>query len=234
MVDDSSRGRSSPTACLSLPLVGDDATVTAGPRTYRHGEFDPADLAAAKRGRSVSVCIPARDEQANAGTLSRQLHLHCAERGKPGPGLLRRRWCGGGGRRPSIDVATTAAAAAWWCRRLRPCAESKGEAAWRGRRWRSPGATWSSSSTPTSPISAPTSTTGAPRRRRGPGPAKGRVLHERPLHGRPGEGGRVTELVARPVIDLLFPHLADVAQPLAGETAAPRAVLEIPSWHPAG
>ena len=39
-------------------------------------------------------------------------------------------------------------------------------------------------------------------------------------------GGRVTELVARPVIDLLFPHLAGVRQPLAGETAAPRTVLD--------
>ena len=51
-------------------------------------------------------------------------------------------------------------------------------------------------------------------------------FYERPLHGRPGEGGRVTELVARPVLDLLFPSLAGVRQPLAGETAAPRSVLE--------
>ncbi len=50
--------------------------------------------------------------------------------------------------------------------------------------------------------------------------------YERPLHGAPGGGGRVTELVARPLIDLLFPHLAVVKQPLAGETAAPRSVLE--------
>jgi glucosyl-3-phosphoglycerate synthase len=32
--------------------------------------------------------------------------------------------------------------------------------------------------------------------------------------------------MARPVIDLLFPHLAVIEQPLAGETAAPRWVLE--------
>ena len=36
----------------------------------------------------------------------------------------------------------------------------------------------------------------------------------------------VTELMARPVIDLLFPALSMVRQPLAGETAAPRWVLE--------
>jgi glucosyl-3-phosphoglycerate synthase len=64
-----------------------------------------------------------------------------------------------------------------------------------------------------------------------PGPGKSDValvkgFYERPLHGERGEGGRVTELVARPVIDLLFPHLAGVRQPLAGETAAPRTVLD--------
>lgn len=50
--------------------------------------------------------------------------------------------------------------------------------------------------------------------------------YDRPLHGRPREGGRVTELVAKPIIDLLFPVLGGVGQPLAGETAAPRAVLD--------
>lgn len=50
--------------------------------------------------------------------------------------------------------------------------------------------------------------------------------YRRPLHGSPDGGGRVTELMARPVIDLLFPHLAVIEQPLAGETAAPRWVLE--------
>ena len=36
------------------------------------------------------------------------------------------------------------------------------------------------------------------------------------------EGGRVTELVARPLLRLLFPHLAHIRQPLAGECAARR------------
>jgi glucosyl-3-phosphoglycerate synthase len=51
-------------------------------------------------------------------------------------------------------------------------------------------------------------------------------FYTRPLHGEPDGGGRVTELVARPVIDLMFPHLSDVRQPLAGESAAPRTVLD--------
>jgi glycosyltransferase involved in cell wall biosynthesis len=41
----------------------------------------------------------------------------------------------------------------------------------------------------------------------------------------PGEGGRVTELVARPLLNLHFPRLAGLAQPLAGETAIRRRLL---------
>lgn len=51
-------------------------------------------------------------------------------------------------------------------------------------------------------------------------------FYTRPLHDDPTGGGRVTELVARPVLELLFPELSDVRQPLAGETAAHRWVFE--------
>jgi glucosyl-3-phosphoglycerate synthase len=40
------------------------------------------------------------------------------------------------------------------------------------------------------------------------------------------EGGRVTELVARPLISLWWPELAGVVQPLAGEWAARRSLME--------
>jgi len=50
--------------------------------------------------------------------------------------------------------------------------------------------------------------------------------YDRPIDGAPTGGGRVTELVARPVIELLFPELSEVRQPLAGETAAHRWALE--------
>jgi glucosyl-3-phosphoglycerate synthase len=39
-------------------------------------------------------------------------------------------------------------------------------------------------------------------------------------------GGRVTEIMARPLINALWPELAGVAQPLAGEYAARRGLLE--------
>ena len=42
----------------------------------------------------------------------------------------------------------------------------------------------------------------------------------------PDEGGRVTELMARPLLNLHAPKLAGFAQPLAGEFAARRELLE--------
>jgi len=53
---------------------------------------------------------------------------------------------------------------------------------------------------------------------------KGR--YRRPLDGSPTGGGRVTELVARPLLSRFFPDLAAFAQPLAGECAARRRLVE--------
>jgi glucosyl-3-phosphoglycerate synthase len=50
-------------------------------------------------------------------------------------------------------------------------------------------------------------------------------FYERPLGDADSGGGRVTELLARPVISLLFPHLAPVLQPLAGEYGGRRHLL---------
>jgi glucosyl-3-phosphoglycerate synthase len=53
--------------------------------------------------------------------------------------------------------------------------------------------------------------------------------YQRPLregdHLEPGEGGRVTELVARPLLNLFFPELSGLVQPLSGEYAGRRAAL---------
>ncbi|WP_020546750.1 glucosyl-3-phosphoglycerate synthase [Nonomuraea coxensis] len=58
-----------------------------------------------------------------------------------------------------------------------------------------------------------------------------KATYERPYIGadgvpQRGGGGRVTELVARPLINLFWPELAGFAQPLGGEYAARRSVLE--------
>ena len=57
-----------------------------------------------------------------------------------------------------------------------------------------------------------------------------KAFYDRPLQaGRtilPAGGGRVTELMARPLLNLHWPHLAGFVQPLAGEYAGRRALLE--------
>ena len=59
-----------------------------------------------------------------------------------------------------------------------------------------------------------------------------RLAMVRGTYRRAGEGGRVTELVARPLLATLFPELSHVHQPLGGEYAAWRDVLEqLPFVH---
>ena len=51
-----------------------------------------------------------------------------------------------------------------------------------------------------------------------------KALYHRPT--RYGGGGRTTELVARPLMSMYFPELTGLAQPLSGEYAGRRSVLE--------
>jgi glucosyl-3-phosphoglycerate synthase len=56
-------------------------------------------------------------------------------------------------------------------------------------------------------------------------------FYRRPLRGEdgqlhPGRGGRVTELTARPLINLFYPQLSGIIQPLAGEYGGRRELLE--------
>lgn len=53
-----------------------------------------------------------------------------------------------------------------------------------------------------------------------------RANYQRTLHGEGDEGGRVTELTARPMLKLLYPELAHIRQPLGGEYAIRRDVAK--------
>jgi glucosyl-3-phosphoglycerate synthase len=63
-----------------------------------------------------------------------------------------------------------------------------------------------------------------------PGVGYVKALYDRPLATAEGlvptGGGRVTELTARPLINAFWPHLAGFVQPLSGEYAGRRALLE--------
>ncbi|MFE6041595.1 glucosyl-3-phosphoglycerate synthase [Streptomyces sp. NPDC056452] len=53
-----------------------------------------------------------------------------------------------------------------------------------------------------------------------------KAMYDRPLGEAAGQGGRVTELVARPLLNLHWPQLAGFVQPLGGEYAVRRSLLE--------
>jgi glucosyl-3-phosphoglycerate synthase len=64
-----------------------------------------------------------------------------------------------------------------------------------------------------------------------------KATYDRPLrqgeHVLPAGGGRVTEIVARPLLNMFWPALAGFVQPLSGEYAARRSLLE-QLWFPTG
>ncbi|MER5303127.1 glucosyl-3-phosphoglycerate synthase [Streptomyces lasiicapitis] len=53
-----------------------------------------------------------------------------------------------------------------------------------------------------------------------------KAMYDRPLGEAAGQGGRVTELMARPLLNMHWPQLAGFVQPLGGEYAARRSLLE--------
>jgi glucosyl-3-phosphoglycerate synthase len=55
-------------------------------------------------------------------------------------------------------------------------------------------------------------------------------FYRRPFRGEDEGGGRVTELTAKPLLRLFYPELAGCRQPLAGEIAARRSLLERLLW----
>lgn len=59
-----------------------------------------------------------------------------------------------------------------------------------------------------------------------PGASFVKGFYTRPGQNGDDEGGRVTEVLARPLLATLFPHLSGIVQPLSGEYAARRSLLE--------
>jgi glucosyl-3-phosphoglycerate synthase len=55
-------------------------------------------------------------------------------------------------------------------------------------------------------------------------------FYRRPFRGEAEGGGRVTELTAKPLLRLFYPELAACRQPLAGEIAARRSLVERLPW----
>lgn len=193
-------------------------------RSYRSLDFPAARVAAAKRGRRVSVCIPARDEEATVGLIVSAIRRDLVDATPVVDEIL------------VIDdgsADSTAAAAAAAGAIVLGSADLLAEHAGHGKGQ----AMWKAVHASSGDVIVfcdadikdfdPGFVLGLA----GPLLARDDVtfvkgFYERPVDGRPGEGGRVTELMARPLISTLHRHLSDLAQPLSGECASRREVLE--------
>jgi glucosyl-3-phosphoglycerate synthase len=200
-------------------------------RTYHHRDFDPDDLVARKQraGQQVSVVIPARDEEATVGQVAGTLRQRLMDRiGLVDEVLV-------------VDADSTDAtgevAARAGVRVVRQSevlpeagtAPGKGEALWKGLA--------AAAGDLVVFIDAdlhdvdPRFVVGL----LGPllsDPTVGftKATYDRPFRVE-GElqatgGGRVTELLARPLLATFWPELAWLAQPLSGEYAGRRELLE--------
>lgn len=201
--------------------LGDDREVAEGPRTYHRSTFPVDRLVAAKAGRTVTVCIPARDEAPTVGAVVRAVRRPLVA-GAGGTGLVDEVLVVDNG---SSD-ATAAAARDAGARVLTTAGDGgKGRAMLAGLEAAAGDLIVYLDADVEN--TTPTYVTGLL------GPllveedvALVKGFYRRPLRGEPTGGGRVTELVARPLLEVLFPELVAIRQPLAGETAAPRWVLD--------
>ncbi|MDV6300578.1 glucosyl-3-phosphoglycerate synthase [Dietzia maris] len=198
-------------------------------RSLTARDFDAARVAAAKAGRRLSVVLPARDEEATVGAIVTALREHLVE---AVPLLDEIVVIDSDSTDDTARVARAAGAEVHAQSEILPewgSVPGKGEALWK------------SLAVTTGDVVAfidadlrdfdPTFAVGllAPLVL---DPSLGFVkgCYDRPLADGttvlPSGGGRVTELVARPLIDAWWPELAGFVQPLAGEYAATREVLE--------
>lgn len=188
-----------------------------GPVTCSGADFDAADLAARKQGRLVTVCLPARDEGATVGSIVAAVRRQLCERS----GLVDEIVVVDDG---SLD-ATAAVARRAGARVVSTGRRGKGQAMHAGL------AAAEGDLIAYCDADVRGFRTAFVVGLLGPLLVGGDTVfvkgfYERPLAGRVGEGGRVTELLAKPLLRTFFPALAGFLQPLAGECAAPRRVLE--------
>ena len=200
-------------------------------RTYRHGDFDATALAddKARHGHVVSVCLPARDEAATVGPIVEELRTVLVD----GCGLVDEvlvmddhstddtaRIAGEAGARVvGVDDVLP---------ELGP-GEGKGEALYKSvAAARGDLIAWCDADIRDFAPHFVVGLVGPLLTRSDISFVKG--FYDRPVDGQGLDGahggGRVTELMARPVIAALFPHLASIVQPLSGEYAARRSLLE--------
>jgi len=195
-------------------------------RTFHHSEF-PAERLAAERTRSVSACVPARNEERTIGPIVADL-VSLREAGAIDEVMV----IDAGSYDSTPQIAADAGASVHEESDLLP---EQGEVLGKGD------AMWRALSVLDSDVIV---FLDADSEGFGPHFATGligplvcgdtgvefvKAFYRRPLKvgevSLPEGGGRVTELMARPLLNLFYPELAGFRQPLAGELAATRDLL---------
>ncbi|HET6965923.1 MAG TPA: glucosyl-3-phosphoglycerate synthase [Acidimicrobiales bacterium] len=186
-------------------------------RSYSWSEFPADRVIPAKRGRKVSVVIPARDEEATVGPIVSCIRRELADDVALVDEIL---VMDDGSTDRTATVAAEAGATVVSTSDVLPdyAVHGKGQAMWKG-------------------VHAATGDVivfcdadirdfhaGFILGLAGPLLTRDDITFAKGFYER--SGGRVTELMARPLISVFFPHLSDLAQPLSGECGAFREVLE--------
>jgi glucosyl-3-phosphoglycerate synthase len=197
-----------------------------GRRSFHHSEF-PADRIAAERSESVSVCLPAREEASAIGPIVETL-VELKGRGVLDQILV----VDAASEDGTADIAARAGAEVVQEASLLPGfgeVLGKGDAMWRSlSALRGDVVCFLDSDSEDFGAHFACGMLGPLVCERGISFVKG--FYRRPFKvggaSAPEGGGRVTELTARPLLNLFYPELAGVHQPLAGEIAARRELLE--------
>jgi len=194
-------------------------------RAFHSDDFSAERLLAAKRGRTVSVILPARDEESTVGAVVATIRQQLMDRFPVVDELV---VIDDGSSDATATRAAEAGARVVAAASVLPeygTEHGKGQAAWRGVHVTSGDiVVFCDSDVIGFPAQFVLGLVGPLLDHEDLAFVKG--FYRRSYQGQPGQGGRVTELMARPLISLLFPHLAPLVQPLAGEFAARRDILE--------
>ena len=196
-----------------------------GRRRFAAGEFTAADLVEQKGSTTVSVCLPARNEEATVGAIVEVVRNELMDKlGLVDEVIV----MDDHSTDRTAAVAKDAGATVVACSNVLDHLGNqpgKGETLWKSL-YMSTGdiVVWCDSDVANfgphfiSGLLGPLLVDNAI------GYCKG--FYHRPVGADQRGGGRTTELVARPLIALLFPELVDIIQPLAGEYAGRREILE--------
>ncbi len=196
-----------------------------GRRRFAAGEFTAADLVEQKGSTTVSVCLPARNEEATVGAIVEVVRNELMDKlGLVDEVIVM----------DDHSTDRTAAVAKDAGATVVACSDvldhlgnqpGKGETLWKSL-YISTGdiVVWCDSDVANFGSHFISGLLGPLLIDNTIGYCKG--FYHRPVGADQRGGGRTTELVARPLIALLFPELVDIIQPLAGEYAGRREILE--------